>query len=1098
MPFDRDLISRLKMEFTTSGADAVIAQVNQLADAERRLTAESAGAERAALSIENKFKRLENTYAAGVKQARELERVQRDVNIALAQNPALQERANAVLAGARERFTAASNAQKSLADSTKLTRYEMINLSRQVQDVFVGLASGQAPTTVAIQQFTQIADIFAASQGSVKGFFTQLVDGALSFITPGRAVVAGVLTMGTAAIAAAANFRTAQQEINQALIAIGRQSGVTSADVQRIAESQATPTGLSTAEARSATLEFIKTGRIGREMLSGLAEDARKASKILGIDLPAANKLFAESFADPGKGVDELGNRLGGVTAKMREDIKSLAAQLRFPEAQQALREALLPTLQRSNEVTSTWSKTWTYLGNAISNVFDDMGKGLDRLAGNNPLAEQIQQTRAALDSLSSQRIDAERAAPRGNVLGLRGGNQAADEIKRLDDAIAATQTKLLGLEEQFRKTGAAAKDADFTKRGNDLATLANAVAPGVQQLQRMRDALAALDKGLRDPDALATMSEAQVRAAREGAEALRSQVQFIDEAQQRYRGLTGETAVQVRLLNDQVRAAQAIGTSDRLVAQQEALINQYRAQGKSLLDAQALAAKQIQLVRAQEVAATREAAAVARDQLSIAQARGAAAKIEAQLEAEIAAARRQFAGNAEAIANAEEAALDRREAAYEQINESAEQQLRSLQQQSQLINAVGDEEQARIQYNITLNNLIDQGVDSMLAAQIASQQLKNNLDQAANAAARMEERMDEARQAAAGTFLGGGGSGSQFRSATGATPVGGALGPNTGTTGSGTFAVGPDARTGRLLQQQIDEAKARGAEAEFKVTGDWKAPFFQVIVKETSESIRNAINATIRDSGNLGTAIDRLLSQGGFGGGDLGMDLRYDALQDLLRRQTEMSGDPAKEVEILKQQIEKVKREPFSLEQLDLLKSLGDRLKELTDSTNSLNNTMKIGLDPIYTQGHDALKIGYYSEGGGGRITGTDWAKLPDGATPVNPAQFPTSVPSMPLPAPLGAPIMRFASGGYVDRPTVALIGEAGPEIVVPMRLPVVMPPSVPMAGPSQSAGNDNAPMRFPVIVNQNFPRGSLYGDRRTRRLGAQGYGRAIAAASN
>ena len=74
-----------------------------------------------------------------------------------------------------QRHEAASRSQKSLADTTKLSRYELINLSRQVQDVGVSLASGQSPFTVLIQQGTQIADVFAASQTTVRQFFTQAV-----------------------------------------------------------------------------------------------------------------------------------------------------------------------------------------------------------------------------------------------------------------------------------------------------------------------------------------------------------------------------------------------------------------------------------------------------------------------------------------------------------------------------------------------------------------------------------------------------------------------------------------------------------------------------------------------------------------------------------------------------------------------------------------------------------------------------------------------------------------------------------------------------------------------------------------------------------
>lgn len=87
----------------------------------------------------------------------------------------------------------ADKALQGVAKSTGLTRSEMINLSRQLQDVGVSLASGQSPFMVLAQQGTQIADIFGSSKtGTVGGALRQIGSGIASVLTPMRLVVGGV------------------------------------------------------------------------------------------------------------------------------------------------------------------------------------------------------------------------------------------------------------------------------------------------------------------------------------------------------------------------------------------------------------------------------------------------------------------------------------------------------------------------------------------------------------------------------------------------------------------------------------------------------------------------------------------------------------------------------------------------------------------------------------------------------------------------------------------------------------------------------------------------------------------------------------------
>ena len=70
---------------------------------------------------------------------------------------------------AQTRFNATAKALKGLGDGSRLASYQVVNLGYQLNDVVVGLASGQRPLTVLMQQGSQIAQVFAGTGMGVGG-----------------------------------------------------------------------------------------------------------------------------------------------------------------------------------------------------------------------------------------------------------------------------------------------------------------------------------------------------------------------------------------------------------------------------------------------------------------------------------------------------------------------------------------------------------------------------------------------------------------------------------------------------------------------------------------------------------------------------------------------------------------------------------------------------------------------------------------------------------------------------------------------------------------------------------------------------------------
>lgn len=117
--------------------------------------------------------------------------------------------------------TKAADASDALTKSTGLARHELVNLSRQAQDIGVSLASGQSPFTVLIQQGTQVGDVFANSQGTIGGFGRQVA----GVLTPARLLAGGVVGIGAAFAYTLVNITQTAKAFDDVSRSIGTTTG---------------------------------------------------------------------------------------------------------------------------------------------------------------------------------------------------------------------------------------------------------------------------------------------------------------------------------------------------------------------------------------------------------------------------------------------------------------------------------------------------------------------------------------------------------------------------------------------------------------------------------------------------------------------------------------------------------------------------------------------------------------------------------------------------------------------------------------------------------------------------------------------------------
>jgi hypothetical protein len=101
-----------------------------------------------------------------------------------------------------------NRAQAAGTNGARLQRHELLNLSYQIQDVIVGLASGQKPLTVLIQQGGQIGQIAASSGQSFAAMGRQIIEVITSVATK---FLPAIVAVG----ALAATFGLLTREVNK-------------------------------------------------------------------------------------------------------------------------------------------------------------------------------------------------------------------------------------------------------------------------------------------------------------------------------------------------------------------------------------------------------------------------------------------------------------------------------------------------------------------------------------------------------------------------------------------------------------------------------------------------------------------------------------------------------------------------------------------------------------------------------------------------------------------------------------------------------------------------------------------------------------------
>lgn len=451
------------------------------ADEEARARAVAAATAQQAAAAETLRGRYVPLYAASRDyraQLAEIRQAEKDGVLSSAQATAAIGRTKAAFA---EHVVAARAAGKGLQDfasTGKLAGWQAQQLSFQLNDVAVSLASGQNPLTVLVQQGSQIAPLF----GGIKGTFQAL----LSVLTPARVAAGGVTAAVVAGAMAWSDYVGSVNEVRAAASGLGASLGASSSELEAMARAGAAAGAISITSARSMEAQFLRTGTIGTSAYTGLISISKKFGAVIGATSDEAAAQLAKIFADPGAGADALYRQLHLIDGATARYVQRLSEQNRGEEARTALLGALQSRLAGATDATTALGRAWDKVATAADNAWGAIGRAIDAIAGGTQASPQdrIADAQATIEEMTTRRVGNARQGYRTEPVDrselTRGEKMALDRARQ---QLAAAQA-------EARHASQAAAEAKSRAAADAASTRALAAAsgsPAVADAQRRR-----------------------------------------------------------------------------------------------------------------------------------------------------------------------------------------------------------------------------------------------------------------------------------------------------------------------------------------------------------------------------------------------------------------------------------------------------------------------------------------------------------------------------------------------------------------------------------------------------------------------------------
>lgn len=226
--------------------------------------------------------------------------------------------------------------------TTKQYEWAMRGLPAQLTDISVGLATGQKPLMVFLQQGGQLKDMFGGIVPAAKA-----VAGAVWGMVNPLTITAA--TLGTLVVAAHQAER-ATFDLEKALITTGGYAATSSRQLRGLINTIADLKGVTAGGARAAVLELAETGRFTGEQFELVAVAAARMEAAAGVAVSETINKFREIAKDPVDALLEFNRAEHFLTQAQLDRIDALIEE---GKEQEAVTEAIRIYAERTNEVST-------------------------------------------------------------------------------------------------------------------------------------------------------------------------------------------------------------------------------------------------------------------------------------------------------------------------------------------------------------------------------------------------------------------------------------------------------------------------------------------------------------------------------------------------------------------------------------------------------------------------------------------------------------------------------------------------------------------------------------------------------------------------
>lgn len=270
-------------------------------------------------------------------------------------------------------------AWKSGAISAGQYRNAMRYLPMQMTDIVTSLASGMPVYMVAIQQGGQLRDSFGGVGNALKAM--------LSMVTPARVAIGGLAGAVLIAAKAGADYFTAYDEINKAIIRTGNIAGTSALQIMASSQSIAASTGGTVGTVQSLMTELVGMGSLTQQQLEKAAGSTALAVQTGIVSAQDIAKAYKDIEKDPVKALQSLNEQYNFLTVSQLKHVDDLIKQkdqtAAVTQAMDLFGDTMAKRGEQAYDSLTPFGRLWLDIKGWASGAMQSIGQWVAELASN-------------------------------------------------------------------------------------------------------------------------------------------------------------------------------------------------------------------------------------------------------------------------------------------------------------------------------------------------------------------------------------------------------------------------------------------------------------------------------------------------------------------------------------------------------------------------------------------------------------------------------------------------------------------------------------------------------------------------------------------